>query len=144
MNAGRIFRNIRSAEFRHDLDAGMVAGVDRVVWRIESRGTPGQFGSVTTLPSDTFGVAFQGKPFFSWGVEVVDGNVNLQEGLFPFVTAGVYEWQTMPTQNEGVEPRYVGASVYLGVQSGWEYEYVFTFSFEGVVFRSPEFTVPGL
>lgn len=114
------------------LDEGAWAGPSLVVASYDVEGP----GSLTT-EEISFGTVFESVPFFAWGVELVEGGV-LQEGDYPFATAGVSSWNQTSSSEEG-QPYYLGAFIYISVVSSFSYKLRFRFSFEGLAMRNVEY-----
>ncbi len=123
----------RRATKRQELDRATWAQPIQVVVAYETEGV----GELLTDPID-FGVVFEGAPFFSYGVELVEDQT-LVSGDFPFVTCGVNEWVTVEEESDQVLQRHTGAVVWIRVSSATQYQMRFRLSFEGVAFRNTEF-----
>jgi len=101
-------------------------------------------GSGTFLTEEvSFSTAFEGTPFFSYGVELVEGQ-ELVSGDYPFVTVGVAEWVIKETTEEDfiekkIKPFYLGAKLWISVSSSKSYELTYSMVFEGVVMKNPQF-----
>ena len=124
---------VRKAAKRQELDRATWAQPIQVVAAYETEGV----GELITDVID-FGTAFEGPPFFSYGVELMEDQV-LVEGDFPFVTCGVQEWVLSGEASDDVPARYIGAVVWIRVSSATRYRLRFRLSFEGVAFRNAEF-----
>ena len=129
------YKRLRDASQAQEFERRQWAQETQLVYRlnIEGRGE-------LTLDPIKFGLAFQGAPFFWWGVELEVDNT-LVEGDFPFVGCGVASWEKSTVSNEVVEPRYLGANLYVNISSVSEYKMVLTAVFEGVAYQNPAFTV---
>jgi len=84
-----------------------------------------------------FGTVFEEPPFFSYGVELKEGGT-LVSGDYPFVTAGVSEWQITESDENNETEYYIGADVWVRVASVTEYPLRFRFTFEGTAMRNVE------
>lgn len=122
---------------RETLDRATWASPVSIVYRYETEGS-GTFITEELL----FSVAFEGKPFFSYGVELADATV-LVAGDYPFVTVGVSEWMTESSTEEDfdekkIKPFHLGAKLWISVSSAKSYKLVYSLVFEGVVMKNPE------
>ena len=82
-----------------------------------------------------FKIVYEGYPDFSYGVELMEGEV-LEAGDFPFVNAGVSLWdQTFP--ETGALPRVQGATLFMAIQCTTDYRLRFRFLFQGTAFKNP-------
>lgn len=132
------YDRVRRAEQRKSLDRLTWAGLSVAQLAYETVGA-GQF--ITDVLD--FGTVFEGVPFFSFGVELAEGQT-LVEDDYPFVTAGVSAWDQKPSLEElGRDPNrtvhYLGANVWINVASSTSYTLVWRFSFEGTTPRNVQF-----
>lgn len=127
------YRGIDKTRRRQEVDRAAWAGSQLVFTSWDT------IGAGTTLTElIPFGVAFEGQPFFSHGVELQEGET-LADADYPFVTAGVQEWQrTAQTEHERAERFYTGARVWISVSSSKAYRLRHRFAFEGTVVRHRE------
>lgn len=123
----------RDAYQRQERDRSTWASNVQAVRRVRVTGR----GSIN-IPFE-FGLAYQGPPFFSYGVELASGA--LVPNDFPFVTAGVAGWMYTEVSDEMAVPLYTGAELFVGVWSVAEYDLIFTFVFEGIAFQNPQYTI---
>ena len=125
-------------ETRRELDRAQWAGPISMIFGYATN------GSGTFLTEEiSFSTAFEGTPFFSYGVELVEGQ-ELTSGDFPFVTVGVAEWVVKETTEEDfvekkIKPFYLGAKLWISVSSSKSYELTYSMVFEGVVMKNPQF-----
>jgi hypothetical protein len=94
-------------------------------------------GSVVTDVIN-FGTIFEGQPFFAYGVEPQEDQI-LTAGDYPFTSCGVASWVRTPPTNDRGESFYIGASIWINVQSNNEYRLRFRFGFEGIAIRNREY-----
>lgn len=130
-----------SAPFRGIERAGRTRETDRNSWAGSQLvlATWDTIGSGTILTAGiTFGVVFEGQPFFSYGVELQE-NQTLVDNDYPFTACGVSEWQTTVADDERGQLFYTGAVVWIRVDAGTSYRLRFRFAFEGTVIRNREF-----
>lgn len=130
-------RAIRAVEIRQ-LDRVQWAGPVSMIFGYQTQGS----GTFLTEEIE-FVTAFEGAPFFSYGVELVEGD-SLIGGDFPFVTVGVAEWVTQEiTEEDSIEkkikPFYLGAKLWISVSSSKAYELAYSLVFEGIVMKNPQF-----
>lgn len=129
-----------SAPFRGIDRAGKTREVDRNSWAGSQLvlATWDTIGSGTILTGGiTFGAVFEGRPFFSYGVELQE-NETLVDGDYPFTACGVSEWRTTELADERAQPFYTGAVVWIRVDANFPYRLRFRFAFEGTVVRNRE------
>lgn len=128
------YPRIRRAETRIELDRGTWAENTFVVMTYDTVGT----GVFNTELID-FGVVFEGRPFFSYGVEL-QGGEELVDNDYPMVTAGVAEWQTTEiVEDQQSLPFYLGAYLFISVDSSSSYRLRFRLAFEGIAMRNVEY-----
>lgn len=128
------FRQIRNATQGIELDRTTWAQDTQTVFRVNVSGRGSR-----ELDEIEFGLPYQGVPFFSYGVELAPDET-LTTGDFPFVSAGVARWKTSVEPNQVVEPRYLGATIFVNVATKRSYDLVFSFIFEGTAYQNPNFT----
>jgi len=86
-----------------------------------------------------FGVVFESAPFFSYGVELVPGET-LVSGSFPAVYCGVKEWKLSEVEGDPrAEKFYLGAFLWISIDTSVSYNLRFRLSFEGISFRNVEY-----
>jgi hypothetical protein len=85
-----------------------------------------------------FGTVFERPPFFSYGVELKPG-YELVDNDFPFVTAGVAEWNRTESADSAESLFYLGARVWIRVVSTTRYGLRFRFAFEGTTIRNVQY-----
>lgn len=129
------YSRINRADRKKELDRITWSGTSVAQIAYETLGS----GQVITevLP---FGTVFEDTPFFSFGVELIEGNILVSED-FPFVTAGVSAWEQVPSLEEALlDPEkvvhYLGANVWINVASSTQYGLRWRFSFEGTTPRN--------
>lgn len=130
--AGSGFRSIDRASKVRNIDRTAWAGGQLVVATWDTLGK----GTVLT-GAIYFGVAFEGRPFFSHGVELTEGN--LQANDYPFVNCGVQTWLTTDATQNPAQVFYLGAVVWIMVSSEASYALTHRFSFEGKAMRNREY-----
>lgn len=128
------YRNIRKAERATQLDRETWAGTSLLVVAYDTVGA----GTFETELID-FGLVFEEVPFFAYGAELHPG-VSLIAGDYPIVNCGVTSWET----NEDPEVRvgsvfYLGAYVWINVESNSTYRMRLRLSFEGTAMRNVEY-----
>lgn len=127
------FRGLERAARTRETDRNSWAGNNLVVTTWDT------IGSGTTQTGGlTFGSVFEGRPFFSYGVELQE-NETLVDGDYPFTACGVLEWTTTVAADERAQLFYTGAVVWIRVDAGTQYRLRFRFAFEGTVIRNREF-----
>jgi hypothetical protein len=131
------YEQTKRNERRVELDRQTWAGTTVLQTAYETEGS-GQFIS----DEISFGTVFEGRPFFSHGVELVEGQT-LVAGDYPFITAGVSEWVQEPdVETAAADPQkivhYLGAYVWINVASSSSYLLRFRLSFEGTASRNVE------
>lgn len=131
------YRETKRNERRVELDRATWAGTTILQTAYETEGS-GQFISEEI----DFGTVFESRPFFSFGVELVEGQT-LVVGDYPFVTAGVSEWVQEPdVETAAADPQqivhYLGAYVWINVASSNPYILRFRLSFEGTASKNVE------
>jgi hypothetical protein len=129
------YNRVRRAEQRKDLDRLTWSGTSVAQVAYETIGS-GQF--ITEVLN--FGTVFEGTPFFSFGVELIEGQF-LVDGDYPFVTAGVSAWEQIPSLEEALlnptrTVHYLGANVWINVASSTQYGLRWRLSFEGITPRN--------
>jgi len=98
----------------------------------------GTSGSGQFSTEVSFGTAFEGAPFFSFGVALQDDEV-VVAGDAPFVSCGVVEW-SKADNSENREPGiYLGGTVWVNVSSAKDYKLTIQFAFEGVALKNLQF-----
>lgn len=133
ISGSHAYRGIDQGRKRQEVDRTAWAGSQLV---FSSWDTIGVGTTLTEVIS--FGVAFEGQPFFSHGVELQEGEA-LAAADYPFVTAGVQEWvRTAQGQFDQAERFYTGARVWISVSSSKAYKLRHRFAFEGTVMRHRE------
>jgi hypothetical protein len=133
-----MYSNIRRSEESRVLDRRTWAGATTIVLAYETKGA----GTLTTELLD-FGLVFEGPPFFTYGVELAQGEI-LVDGDYPMVSAGIAEWVTKETSDEDFAEKqlkllHTGAYVAINVQTNKSYRLVFRMSFEGIAFKNTQF-----
>ncbi len=127
------YRLTRQEDRRTQLDRQTWAGPVQLILTYELTGA-GEHTS-EMIP---FGAVFEGKPFFSFGVELAEDET-LTDGDFPLIMAGVGEWDLTEIDNADEDPFYLGAKVWFNAVSKQSYAYLFRLSFEGVAVRNTEY-----
>lgn len=127
------YREIRTADRRTELDRGTWAGPVQLILTYELTGS-----GEHTSEMIQFGTVFESKPFFSYGVELAPGE-SLTPGDFPLVMVGIGAWDVTLSDDENVDPFYLGAEVWFNATTVQVYRYLFRLSFEGVAVRNTEF-----
>lgn len=127
------YRGINRGTRRREVDRSAWAGSQLVFTSWDT------IGAGTTLTElIPFGVVFEGQPFFSFGVELQEGET-LVAGDYPHVAAGVQEWErTAQTGFAEAERFYTGARVWISVSSSKAYKLRHRLAFEGTVMRHRE------
>lgn len=133
-----MYGHIRRSEQSRDLDRRTWAGSTTIVIAYETVGA----GTFTTEMID-LGLAFEGPPFFTYGVELSEGQT-LVEGDYPFVSAGIVEWVTNAETEEDFEEKqlsllHTGCFVGINVRSNKSYRLIFRMSFQGIAFKSTQY-----
>ncbi len=86
-----------------------------------------------------FGVVFENPPFFSYGVELVPGGT-LVPGAFPSAYCGVKEWKLSEVEGDARAVKfYLGAFLWISIDTSVSYNLRFRLSFEGISFRNVEY-----
>lgn len=116
-------RQIQHTRTRQERDQATWVGETQILVELITQGQ----GEVTT-PVD-FGAVFPNRPFFTWHVELLSGE--LTPGDFPGVSAFVGEWLVDP------KGYYTGATVSVRVTASTSYHLGYLFSFVGESFRGP-------
>jgi hypothetical protein len=116
-------RQIKNTRTRQERDQATWVGETQILVEYTTEGQ----GELTS-PVE-FGVVFPKRPFFTWHVELLSGE--LVPGDFPAVTAFVNEWVL---SGKGY---YTGALVSVRVSAATRYQLGFLFSFVGESFRGP-------
>ena len=127
------YAKVRRAIKRRELERSTWAQPIQVVVSYDTLGV----GELTTDPI-MFGTVYEGPPFFSYGVELAEGET-LVDGDFPFVTCGVQAWITGEEVSDVRPVPYIGAVVWIRVASSTRYQMRFRLSFEGMAFRNTEY-----
>ncbi len=127
------YRLTRQEDRRTQLDRQTWAGPVQLVLTYELTGA-----GEHTSEMISFGTVFEGKPFFTYGVELAEGET-LIGGDFPLIMAGVGEWDLTEIDNDDEDPFYLGAKVWFNAVTKQTYSYLFRLSFEGVAVRNTEF-----
>ena len=132
-----LYGHIEGAARARELDRGTWASGQTTVFAYETKGA----GTAQTELLD-FGIAYEGPPFFSYGVELVPGET-LVDGDYPFVSAGVGQWVTKQDDEDFAEKQlkllHTGAYVFINVRSQKSYRLIFRMAFEGVAFKNSQF-----
>lgn len=128
------FRGIDNTRRSREIDRSAWAGDGREVLVWQTQGT----GYVVT-PEIKFRTVFDGEPFFSYGVELQEGET-LAEGDFPFVSAGVAQWGIIRSNVTDDERPvfYTSAVIWIAVDATKEYKLQWRFAFQGTVMRNRE------
>lgn len=113
--------------------------VDRSAWAGEAREiiTWETNGSGrTSSPLIVFSNVFEREPFFSYAIEMAQGQ-GLNADDLPVCTAGIASWTSVELPQGGF--MYTGATVFVSIQTvNTPYNIVWRFSFEGIVMRSKQ------
>ncbi len=128
-----IYRRVSKAQDRSRLDQTTWARSALLLLSYDTIGA----GEIETELID-FGLVFEDKPFFSYGVEL-QPNETLIAGEFPAVMCGVREWQlTEVERDDRAIPLYIGAFLWISISSNISYRLRFRLSFEGISMRNVE------
>jgi hypothetical protein len=134
MTIGRAYPRIRRAEQAKQLDRATWAGPTVLIFAYDTIGR----GVIETELLD-FGLVFEGPPFFSYGAEVQPGQA-LVAGDYPEITLGVKEWHRSDIEIDSrAVPFYLGAYLWISIQSASTYRLRFRLSFEGTAVRNVEY-----
>jgi len=117
-------RGIQQSRIRTERDRAGWANTAQVLVELQTNGV----GEVLT-DEINFGLVFTRRPFFSWHVELVSGDLVM--GDFPSVSAFVSDWSI---NSKGY---YIGAIAAVKVSSITPYNLSFLLSFVGESFRGP-------
>jgi hypothetical protein len=132
-----LYSHIERSGKSRELDRNTWAGETTLVFAYETKGS----GTFVTELLD-FGIAYEGTPFFSYGVELIPGST-LVDGDYPFVSAGVGEWIKKEDVDDFAEKQlkllHTGAHVWISVSSNKSYRLIFRMTFEGIAFKNPQF-----
>ena len=131
------YRRIRQAQQKDRLDRATWADTTSVFSAYDVTGS----GSLIT-EEISFGVVFDGVPFFSYGVERVADTQELVDGDYPFVAVGVSEWITTEPADPDTASSpiyYLGAKLYVNVVSTTQYNLRLRLLFEGTGFKNTQF-----
>jgi hypothetical protein len=127
-----------SRQFRSTAQAFQEQSADRTSWAQRGRELV-RFDTTSTgtliTPQIHFTYMYEHSPYFSFGVELLEGT--LTDENIPITSAGVASWLTM-TLPRGMLV-YRGATLWAAVTSEAQFGLGWTFSFEGIVYRSREF-----
>jgi hypothetical protein len=123
---------IRKEDNRTELDRATWAGPVQLILTYELTGI-----GEHTSEMIQFGTVFESKPFFAYGIELMEGQT-LVDGDFPLGMAGVSEWDITEIDNEFETPFYLGAKVFFHTDTSSLYSYLFRLSFEGIAVRNTE------
>lgn len=128
------FQNIADRTRRTQLDRETWAGETLLIMSYDTTGV----GEIETELLD-FGAVFESPPFFSYGVELQPGET-LVSGSFPAVYCGVKEWKTTEVENDArAVDLYIGAFLWISIDTGFSYKLRFRLAFEGTSFRNVEY-----
>jgi len=128
------FQNIAARTRRTELDRETWAGETLLIISYDTTGV----GEIETELLD-FGVVFESPPFFSYGVELQPGET-LVSGSFPAVYCGVKEFQKTDADNDDrAIDLYIGAFLWISIDTSVSYKLRFRLSFEGTAFRNVEY-----
>ena len=122
----------RSAAVRQDLDRRSWPDTVVVVSTFDTVGSGSARSGVIE-----FGAVFEDPPFFSYGVELIEGN-ELVDGDYPFVTAGVIEWTLTVSDDPYATQYYTGADIWVRISSTTQYPLRWRLAFEGVAMKNVE------
>lgn len=126
-------RHVRKAISRQQIDRDTWAGNSLLIMSYDTTGV----GVIETELLD-FGLVFETVPFFAFGVELLPGGV-LIEGSFPKVTVGVKEWKLSEVESDARAVKfYLGAFLWISIDSVVSYNLRFRLSFEGTAIRNVE------
>jgi len=128
----RSYRDLQAQRRKQEFDRGGWAEDTVVYAQLDTTGS-GQF---TTEVS--FGTAFEGAPFFAFGVSLQDDEI-LADGDAPFVSCGVVDWLKAENSENREPDIYLGATVWVNVSSGKDYALTHRFAFEGMAFKNIQF-----
>jgi hypothetical protein len=133
-----MYSRIRNNELGREIDRRTWAAPTTIVLAYETKGS----GTFTTELLD-FGLTFEGPPFFTYGVELLEGET-LVENDYPFVAAGVAKWEVKEPSQEDFEEKslkllHTGAYVGLNVRASKAYNIIFRMSFQGTAYKSPQY-----
>ena len=127
-----VYRKIRKASTRHELDRGQWAGEVQMLAGYDFEGSGEQSFDID------FGIIFEGTPYYTWGAELQDDET-LTDGDFPHINSGVVSWVTQPaSESQFSNLLYSGARVWYSVFSSRSYRTRLRTSFRGIVYKSPE------
>ncbi len=127
------YRSISKAQDRNRLDQTTWARNSVLFLSYDTIGV----GEIETELID-FGLVFEEKPFFSYGVEL-QPNETLIAGSFPAVMCGVREWQLTEVERDiRAVPFYIGAFLWISISSNISYRLRLRLSFEGISMRNVE------
>lgn len=118
----------RDTRLRQERDRVAWAGETQVLMEAERTGS-GQRESETIQ----FGVVFEGRPFFTWHVELLEGS--LVAGDYPVVNAFVTDWDT--TELNDRVTLFRGARIATVVTASTSYHLGFMLSFVGTAYKGP-------
>lgn len=129
-----LYGHVERADRNRELDRRTWASDTTTVFAYETVGA----GTFVTELFD-FGLAYEGPPLFTYGVELVQGQI-LVPGDYPFVSAGVGEWAKIEDDEDFAEKQlkllHTGAYVWINVSSNKSYRMIFRMAFEGVAFKN--------
>lgn len=127
------YRSVTKAKDKSRLDQSTWAQNSLLFLSYDTIGS----GEIETELID-FGLVFENKPFFSYGVEL-QPNQALVAGSFPAVMCGVREWQLTEVERDNrAIPLYIGAFLWISIASNISYRLRFRLSFEGISMRNVE------
>lgn len=130
---GNAYPRIRRAEQAKQFDRDTWAGQSLLVFAYDTVGS----GVINTELLD-FGLAFEGPPFFTYGAEAQPGVVLVADD-YPKITVGVRQWHTSDIEvNDRAVLFYLGAYLWISIESNTAYRLRFRLSFEGTAFRNVE------
>lgn len=118
---------IRDARRKVEHERSQWVGETQVIFTLETN----SIGSTTTEIL-SFGSTFEGKPFLSWHVELLDGA--LQPGSYPIVNVFVAEWDSTKLATDLYV--YRGASFGIQVSSSVTYHLGFLVSLVGKSYKA--------
>lgn len=131
---GNAYPRIRRAQTSKQLDRNAWAGTTLLVFAYDTVGS----GVINTELLD-FGLVFEGPPFFTYGAEAQPGQA-LVSGDYPKITAGVREWHFADLElDDRAVPFYLGAYLWISIESTTSYRLRFRLSFEGTAIRNVEY-----
>lgn len=121
-----MFPQIKNSNTRTEVDRRSWPELTQIIMEVSIEGS----GVITTDPL-VFPSRFEGKPFFSYGVELGSGET-LLAGDYPFVSVGVESWET-------VGSAYSGATLFIRTVAASNYRLNVMASFEGKIYKNPQY-----